>query len=277
MSTIEVNGSSIHYRESGHAADPPLFLVHGLFADSTTVQSLATALAARFRVIAPDMLGHGRSTHPAEFSLADQGRALDGLVSALGYDAAAVLGISMGSYVSAQAAVLEPPRISRLVLVVGKAHGTTSSVAAYAARRGFDLSTAEPEEMLAFMAEAIWSPATSASRRDEIMAAQSAEQVVLSAGERAAVEASVAGFDLRPDLSSITARTLVVSGRADGLNPPEAGEELARGIPGARFVVYENSGHMLADEEQDRLVSDVTTFVLGPDEPPGTVATTRSG
>ena len=66
-----------------------------------------------------------------------------------------------------------------------------------------------------------------------------------------------------------------VSGLADGLNPPQAGEELARGIPGARFEVYESSGHMLAAEEQDRLVSDVTTFVLGPDDPAGAVEAPR--
>ena len=269
MTTIEVDGYSISYREFGEAGLPPLFLVHGLYGDSSTVTSLASALSPRFHVVAPDALGHGRSSHPPSFSLADQGRVLNGLVAALGHESAALLGVSMGSYVTAQAAVLEPSRTSRLVLVVSKAHGTTSSVAAYARRRGFDLTTASPEEVLELMADALWSPATSPQRRQEITASsQSPEQVVLSAGERAAVEASLAGFDLRPALPAITAPTLVVSGRADGLNPPEAGEELARAIPGARFEVYENSGHMLTSEEQDRLVADVTAFVLGPDVGP---------
>ncbi len=66
----------------------------------------------------------------------------------------------------------------------------------------------------------------------------------------------------------ITAPTLVISGRADGLNPPEAGYELAQGIPGAHFQVYEESGHMLTAEEQDRLVTDVFTFAGDRDEAP---------
>lgn len=262
MPEITFKTSSIFYRELGDTSRPPLVLIHGLYGDSTSVESVASALATRFRVIAPDMLGHGRSSRPDQFSLADQGNAVNSLIDALGYESSAVVGISMGSYVAAQAAILEPERTSRLVLVVPKAHGITSSVAAYAARKGIDLRTVAPEQMLTLLADAVWSPATSQERRDEIMAATPDDQVVLNAEERAAVERSLADFDLRPDLDRITASTLVISGRADGLNPPEAGEEVAHLIRGAAFTVYEESGHMLAAEETVRLVADVTEFVL---------------
>jgi Predicted hydrolases or acyltransferases (alpha/beta hydrolase superfamily) len=119
--------------------------------------------------------------------------------------------------------------------------------------------------MVALMADALWSPATSPERRDEIMAASPADQIVLTAEEQAAVERSLANFDLRPDLPSITAPTLVISGRADGLNRPEAGEELARLVPGAVFRIYEESGHMLTAEEPDRLVTDIMAFVAPTD------------
>jgi 3-oxoadipate enol-lactonase len=264
MPTTAFDSSSVFYREFGDTAAPPLVLIHGLYSDSTSVESLATVLAVRFRVIAPDMLGHGRSSRPDGFTLADQGRAVNHLIGALGYESAAVVGISMGSYVAAQAAILEPSRTSRLVLVVPKAHVITSSVAAYALRRGIDLASTPPEEMIALLAGALWSPATPQVRRDEIMAAAPADQVVLTAEERAAVERSLAGFDLRPGLPAITAPTLVVSGRADGLNPPEAGEEMATLIPDAVFTVYEESGHMLTAEEPDHLAADIEAFVLGP-------------
>lgn len=261
MPTIDVQGSSIHYREYGEPDSPPLLLVHGLYGDSSSMESLATALAPPFRVIAPDMLGHGRSSRPADFTLADQGRTLNGLVQALGFDTAAVLGVSMGSYVAAQAAILEPARTSRLVLVVPKAHGRTSSTIAYAQRIGVDLAALTPEAAMAVLSDALWSPATPQHQRDEILASAS-EQVVLDPAEQAAIERSLAGFDLRPGLGSITAPTLVVSGRADGLNPPDAGQEVARLIPGARFTVYERSGHMLAAEETGRLVADAVAFVF---------------
>lgn len=253
------------YRTFGSPQLPPLVLLHGLYGDSTSVAPLAELLAARFRVIAPDALGHGRSARPEGFTLEDQGRMVGSLVESLGYDTVALLGVSMGSYLAAQAAILAPARFSHVILVVGKAHGKTSSVAAYAAREGFDLGSATPEERLAFLAGAVWSRDTSPERRAALMAeaASRTDAVILSAGEQAAVERSLAGFDLRPELHRITAPTLVISGRDDGLNPPQAGEELASHIPGAKFEVYEHSGHMLTSEEPDRLLADVTAFVLG--------------
>jgi len=263
--TIELDGDAVFYRAFGASDLPPLVLVHGLYGDSASVAPLAERFAGAFRVIAPDALGHGRSARPEGFTLARQGRMLDALVAALGYESAALVGYSMGSYLAAQAAILEPARVSRLVLAVGKAHGTTSSSVAYAERMGFDLAGASPQELMEFMAGALWSPDTSPERRAAIMqeSAELTDLVVLGPEEQAAVERSLRGFDLRPDLHLITAPTLVISGRDDGLNPPSAGEELAHGIPGARFEVYEHSGHMLAYEETERFVADVTAFALG--------------
>jgi 3-oxoadipate enol-lactonase len=264
MTTIELNGHRIFYRTFGAHDLPAFLLLHGLYGDSGSVVPLAERFADRFHVIAPDAIGHGRSDRPADFTLEDQGRMLVSLIGSLGYDSAAMMGISMGSYLAAQAAVLEPARISRLVLVVGKAHGLTSSSVAYAQRMGFDIAGATPEELMEFMAAAVWSPDTTPARRAELFAGMADfvdPEVVLDAGEQAAVERSLAGFDLRPSLSRITAPTLVVSGRSDGLNPPEVGEELARHIPDSRFEVYEHSGHALPWEEGDRLVAEVTEFL----------------
>ena len=261
MPSIQLGEWSIFFLEFGDAELPPLVLLHGLYGDASSVAPLAELLSDRFRVIAPDALGHGSSSAPEGFTLADQGRMIDELIAAFGYDSATVVGISMGSYLAARAAILEPSRVSRLVLVVGKAHGTTSSSVAYAKRMGFDLANATPEAMLEFMSGAIWSKDTSPERRAEILAAVPTQNQP-TADERAAVERSLAGFDLRPELGTITAPTLVISGRDDGLNPPEAGKELADGIPNSRFEVYEHSGHMLSMEESDRLVDDIVRFVL---------------
>jgi 3-oxoadipate enol-lactonase len=263
MARTTVDGNSVYYDEYGDAGAPLLVLVHGLMGDASTVAPLAERLSSTFRVVAPDALGHGRSARPEGFTLADQGAMINGLIAGLGAESATLVGISMGSYLVAQAAILEPARANALVLVVGKAHGKTSSVAAFAARKGVDLSTLSPEELLAFMSEAVWSPDTAQSRRDELLQSMSGKQTQLTPAEQAAVEKSLAGFDLRPGLASVTAPTLVISGASDGLNPPSAGEELAEHIPGARFKVYEHSGHMLAFEEEDRLVDDIVALSRG--------------
>jgi 3-oxoadipate enol-lactonase len=260
MALATVNGNSIYYEEFGAADLPPLVLIHGLMGDASTVAPLAERLAPTFHVIAPDALGHGKSARPDGFTLVDQGTMVNRLIAELGHDSAAIAGISMGSYLAAQAAILEPSRSNRLILIVGKAHGKTSSSAAFAASKGVDLTTLAPEELMAFMSEAVWSPDTPQDRRDTLLQNLNGEQVALTRDEQRAVERSLAGFDLRPDLAEITAPTLVVSGKSDGLNPPASGAELAHGIPGSHFEVYEHSGHMLAFEEMDRLVDDVVAF-----------------
>jgi 3-oxoadipate enol-lactonase len=260
MPTISINGDEVFYLEFGPEDAPPLILLHGLYGEAATVAPLAERLATSFRVIAPDALGHGRSARPDGYTLETQGRMIDGLIASLGYDAASVAGVSMGSYLAAKAAIVEPSRISHLILIVGKAHGTTSSSVAYANRMGFDLAGASPEALLEFMSGAIWSKHTSPERRQQILEWQSDDLIQLTPDEKAAVERSLAGFDLRPDLGRITAKTLIISGRDDGLNPPEAGEELRDGIPGSRFEIYEHSGHMLPFEEEDRLVAEIIEF-----------------
>jgi 3-oxoadipate enol-lactonase len=262
MTESDTGAAPLAYLEVGDPDGAPLFLVHGLYGDAASMTPLAAAFAERgFRVISVDALGHGRSPRPDGFTLADQGAALDGLIAQLGYESAAVLGVSMGSYVAAQAAIHEPSRISELVLVVTKGQGATSSTVAYAQRNGFDLAKATMPEAIEFLAGALWSPHTSPQRRAELLAEQDASHQELTPEQRSAIDRSLAGFDLRPGLRSITAPTLVISGRSDGLNPPEVGQEVASLIAGARFEIYEDSGHMLASEERDRLVDDVTQLL----------------
>jgi 3-oxoadipate enol-lactonase len=71
MSYMQIEGNSIHYLEFGSADSPPLVLVHGLYGSSSTVAPLAERFAGRFRVIAPDALGHGRYALPRVFILDD--------------------------------------------------------------------------------------------------------------------------------------------------------------------------------------------------------------
>ena len=127
MPELQVDEYPIHNEDHGEAGSPPLVLVHGLYGEASGLAPLTQRFARWFRVIAPDALGHGLSSHPAEFGIEDQGRSLAGLIAALGYQQAAILGISMGSCLAAQAAILEPTRVSELVLVVSKAHGRASS------------------------------------------------------------------------------------------------------------------------------------------------------
>jgi proline iminopeptidase len=71
-----------------------------------------------------------------------------------------------------------------------------------------------------------------------------------------------AGFDVRDRLARITARSLVLAGAKD-VAPPERVRVIADGIPGARFHVFEKSGHFAPLEEPDAFREAVLPFLLG--------------
>jgi pimeloyl-ACP methyl ester carboxylesterase len=67
-------------------------------------------------------------------------------------------------------------------------------------------------------------------------------------------------LDLRDRLGTITARSLVITGRHD-MTPPAKGEEIAAGIPDVRHEMFEHSGHFAPVEEPERFIATVTSFL----------------
>ena len=79
---------------------------------------MADALAQRFTVIAPDLLGHGASATPrGDYSLGAQASGVRDLLTALGHERVTVVGHSLGGGIAMQFAYQFPERCERLVLV----------------------------------------------------------------------------------------------------------------------------------------------------------------
>jgi 3-oxoadipate enol-lactonase len=76
-----------------------------------------------------------------------------------------------------------------------------------------------------------------------------------------AANKALAGFDYRSELHKITAETLVISGRHDGLNPPTEGKICAELIPKAVFVEMQYSGHLPMLEESEKYNEIIDNFL----------------
>ena len=113
---IVVDGDRVVYRIAGRG--PLLLLMHGMAGSSETWRHVVPALATRFRVLAPDLLGQGGSDKPrGEYSLGAHANTLRDLLDALGHERATVIGHSLGGGVAMQFAHQFPERCERLVLV----------------------------------------------------------------------------------------------------------------------------------------------------------------
>ncbi|MDR1448821.1 MAG: alpha/beta hydrolase [Propionibacteriaceae bacterium] len=261
MPTARLGGFSIAYETYGNPANPPVCLVHGIYHDHLSMATLAERLSDAYFVISPDAIGHGRSEKPDRYTLLDQGRVIVCLIEKLAGGPAAVLGEAWGAVVAAQAACLNPGLVSALILIAPLTHGEGYSIATRLQAEGFDPAALNLDERWRRLDADLWSPETPLDRRAAIQADR-APAVLLGKAEMAAADAALTGFDLRGELSKITARTLVLTGRYDRLNPPKSGHETASFIPGARFELFERSGHLLKEEEQVQL-GDVIRQFLG--------------
>jgi pimeloyl-ACP methyl ester carboxylesterase len=97
---------------------PVLLLIHGIGDNSSTWDHLLPFLAIDHTVIAPDLLGHGKSDKPrADYSVAAYANGMRDLLSVLGVERATVVGHSLGGGVAMQFAYQYPERCERLVLV----------------------------------------------------------------------------------------------------------------------------------------------------------------
>lgn len=115
-----VDGHRIHVRVSEgtpNSGPDPVILIHGLGVSSTYFIPTAERLASRFKVLAPDLPGHGRSAGKSfRPNVEDLAQFALGWMSAAGISRASIVGHSMGCQIAIEMALREPGRISRLVL-----------------------------------------------------------------------------------------------------------------------------------------------------------------
>jgi pimeloyl-ACP methyl ester carboxylesterase len=119
MPEFDYNGFRISYNEYG-AGERPFVLIHGLLMNRRMFDRLGPAMAERGnRVIAIDLLGHGRSDRPAEmsqYSMTFFARQVEALLDHLDLKNAVVGGTSLGANVSLELAYLEPERVKAMMI-----------------------------------------------------------------------------------------------------------------------------------------------------------------
>lgn len=116
LTYVELHGDRIAYRDVGRG--PALLLIHGMAGSSATWQAILPQLSKKYRVIAPDLLGHGESAKPrGDYSLGAFAVWLRDLLDELGVHRATVIGQSLGGGIAMQFAYQHRDYCERLVLI----------------------------------------------------------------------------------------------------------------------------------------------------------------
>src|ERR1700752_4353616 len=114
---LELHGDRVAYRDLGQG-DDVLLLIHGMAGSSETWRAVTPQLSRRYRVVAPDLLGHGQSAKPrGDYSLGAFAVLLRDLLDELGIARATIVGQSLGGGVAMQFVYQHPDYCQRLILM----------------------------------------------------------------------------------------------------------------------------------------------------------------
>jgi pimeloyl-ACP methyl ester carboxylesterase len=236
---------------------------------------LMADLAQRYTVIAPDLLGHGRSAKPrADYSVAAYANGMRDLLDVLDIDAATVVGHSLGGGVAAQFAYQYPERCERLVLVASGGVGPeVNPVLRLVSLPGADLALLTmqlPTSKLAARAvmHLLQRAGTDLGRdADELSRVihgmpDAAARGAFSRTLRSVVDWRGQVVTMR-DRAYLTDEVpvLLVWGAHDGVIPVRHAELAAAAMPSAHLEVFEEAGHFPHHTDPERFVRCVVEFI----------------
>ena len=261
------HGYELHVEIHGPATAPALVLVHGLSCNRTQWRELIEDLGDRFRIIAFDLLGHGRSDHvgSAEHTLEAAASDLDDVMALAGPEPALLAGHSMGGMVALTwclAHATTRARLAGLILVHTTAHNPFEVMAPVPLHRMLQKPLHEPVlrftpgvsllvrfmNLLGYMNGIThWSNARAMFGGSESrgqLERTARFHLGMDPGAVARFALAMTRFEVRSMLPQCDVPTLVVEADHDRVTVPDASHDLFVRLPNAELLVLEKTRHM---------------------------------
>jgi len=237
---VEVNGVHLAYDDFGEG--PAILFIHGFMLDHTVWRSQVAGLED-WRRIAPDLRGHGLSEAPEhDYSMATYADDLAALLDALGVRRTVLCGLSMGGYIAFEFLRRHGQRVAGLAIMDARAEPDSAERQArrnVMIARALDSGTKALADELApkFLAES--APDETRKQLREMMERTPINGVV------GALEAMRDRPDSAPLLRTLASvPTLLIIGECDARTPRASMQAMADQIPGARFDIVPDAGHI---------------------------------
>ncbi|MBX5479681.1 MAG: alpha/beta hydrolase [Pyrinomonas methylaliphatogenes] len=221
----KVNGIELYYEI--HGQGEPLLLIHGFGGSGQDWAPVLEEFAKHYRVILPDMRGHGRSTNPTkQFTHRQSALDMFALLDLLGVKTFKAMGISSGGMTLLHMATQQPSRVEAMVLI-----GATSYFPE-PARQIMRRSTVES------MTAQEWERARRIHKYGD-------DQIRMLREQFHRFKDSYDDMNFtRPLLSTITAKTLIIHGDRDQFFPVSIPVEEYCAIPNSFLWIIPNGGHV---------------------------------
>ncbi len=269
---FDVYGSSLAARGNELVDKPVMVALHGgPGIDHSQFVPWLTPIGDIAQLILVDHRGNGRSSRPPveTRTLATMADDLEAMRRALGLGRIVVFGMSFGGMLALTYAASYPDSVAALIPC---ATAASNEALERGLSRLHDIASPEQREALALLRNGT---VGSSADLDRVFAAlapfyEHDPGRTPPGGFKPIPDIDMLNFffahdrksyDVRPKLPGIAAPTLVLTGRHDRICPPDASDEIVTGIPGARQVIFEQSGHRLMREENARFLQTVRDFI----------------
>lgn len=234
----------------GPAGAPVVVLGSSLGTTGAMWRPQVGPLAERFRVVRYDHLGHGASGLPPDpCTMRTLGEELLRLLDDLDLSTVSYAGLSLGGMVGMWLAAHAPERVDRLALLC-----TSACLGpAQAWRDRAETVRAYGTEFVADAVVARWFTPGFVAAQPRLVAEHRAMLTSTPASGYAGCCDAIGGMDLRADLPSIKAPTLVIAGADDPAIPEDHATLMAERIPNARLRMVADAAHLANVEQPDKV------------------------
>lgn len=244
--TIEINGIELHYETAG--SGEPLLWLHGFMGAGSDWKYIFNEPPPGYRLIAPDLRGHGASTNPSgTFSFRQAALDVMGLLRHLEIDKVKAIGLSGGGITLLHMATMSATSITSMIIV---------SAPPYFPEQARILQRQASESM--------FSEVEMKLMRQRHRHGEPQLQQLLAQSRAFATSYDDVNFT-PPLLGTISANTLIVFGDRDPLYPVALALDLRLAIPRSQLWVIPNGGHgPIFGENASQFVSTSLAFLAGP-------------
>jgi pimeloyl-ACP methyl ester carboxylesterase len=239
-----------------------LILIHGLGDDHRAWRRTLPDLMLNHRVVMYNLRGHGGTTAGrCDGTLQQLGGDLVALMDSIAIDHAHIAGFSLGGTIAMRMAIDHPTRVRGLVLVATSSRvGTTA--ADWYRQRAEMVEHRDPliRDTLDRDTADVYSESPAELDAGLLIRRQSTSDP-RGYGNACTAMAALNAAPLDPELSQISAPTLIVASERDRHCPPKAAEIIAAGIKGSRLEIIPGAGHPIPVEKPGELAGSMNSFL----------------
>lgn len=242
--TVQINDIEMYYEEYGEGK--PLVLLHGFGGCSQNWYPFTAKLSENYRLIVVDMRGHGYSTNPGnKFTHQDSANDVFLLLDKLEINSFSAMGMSSGGMTLLHMAINQPKRIDSMILISATSY-FPEQARTIMRRASFETMPQEVREMYRECAK----------RGDE--------QIRQLIAQFNALSENYEDMNLtEQNLSTITARTLIVHGDCDHFFPTEISESIQRSIHNSKLWIIQGGEHVPIYDSKIPFTSIAMRFFAG--------------